>query len=137
MALSATHKLGIAGLISGVLYALSDVLIEYLPELIHSAFEAIEWTIDVVIEHIFHTDLHTTQIITFYLMLLIAVFILYRLIHRIPYWLRAIKNTVTEARQQVQEQISDYWHEVSAADKLKCLAVLMLGLGLMLLGLLS
>ena len=56
-----------------------DTVFELLLELIHISFEVLEHSLDKLIEHLFHTDLHDTQIIVFYLMWVMAGYPLYRL----------------------------------------------------------
>jgi hypothetical protein len=52
--------------------AMPDMVFGTLLELGHILFEFIEEMLDKFVEHIFHTDLHQTQVIVFYLMLSIA-----------------------------------------------------------------
>jgi hypothetical protein len=42
-----------------------DTAFELLLELIHITLEFVEEMLDMLIEHIFHTDLHDTQVIVF------------------------------------------------------------------------
>jgi hypothetical protein len=53
-------------------------LIHTIFELIHTVFEIFEQTLDLIIEHSFHTDLHTTQVIVFYILLAIGSFIVFK-----------------------------------------------------------
>ena len=55
-----------------VVFGLFFRLIHLLLALAHMIFEFIEVTLDHLVEHIFETDVHQTQVIVFYLMMSIA-----------------------------------------------------------------
>jgi hypothetical protein len=63
-------------------------LVHILLELAHAIFEFIEVNLDRLVEHIFETELHQTQVIVFYLMLFAAfggLYYLWGLLPRIYY----------------------------------------------------
>lgn len=62
--------------------------------LLHALFEFIEVTLDDIVEHLFHTDRHTTQIIVFYLIWAIVLYSAYRLF-------RYCKRRVIELKQAI------------------------------------
>lgn len=67
--------------------------------LLHALFELIEVTLDDIVEHLFHTDRHTTQIIVFYLIWAIVLYSAYRLF-------RYCKRRVIELKQAIPFMIA-------------------------------
>lgn len=60
-------------LVLELLLDLGSFLIDEIIELAHLIYEIFEYSLDQVIEHIFHTDLQGTQSIVFYIQLVLAV----------------------------------------------------------------
>jgi sorbitol-specific phosphotransferase system component IIC len=137
MRLCVKRKAGIWSLVAIVVYVQFDTLLPLLIECLHAAFEMVEFILDRLVEHIFHTDLHTTQVITFYLMLLIAGVVLYKLVRLLPDWYRTRKNNLTAYYHQLSREIHEYWRTSSAINKMKWWAVLSVGTGMAVLGLFS
>jgi hypothetical protein len=105
-----------------------DTVFELLLELTHLSFELIEHWLDMLIEHIFHTDLHDTQIIVFYLMLSIAgyaLYKLYKLLRTMPRQYREFKENLVTAWAQLKKEISAYWQDLPPVGKIKWLMGLM------------
>ena len=67
-----------------VVFGLFFGLMHLLLEILHMIFEFIEVNLDRLVEHIFETDVHQTQVIVFYLMLSIALGGLYYLWSFLP-----------------------------------------------------
>ena len=90
------YGLAIIGI--AIILTMPDVLMGLLFELVHFFFELLfiifEWvesTLDKLIEHLFHTELHETQIIVFYLIvciLLLPLYYLWRMLKRLFFWLK-------------------------------------------------
>ncbi len=97
-------------------------------ELLHGLFELFEGALDEVIEHLFDTDRHTTQLIVFYLMWAMALYPAYRLY---VYWYRRIqelRRTVPIWWDETKQQAKTYWQHQSFGGKCKyvggCLGML-------------
>ncbi|WP_432746323.1 hypothetical protein ABXJ76_09415 [Methylobacter sp. G7] len=98
-----------------------DTVLALSLELIHVSFEFVELSLDILIEHIFHTDLHDTQIIVFYLMLSIAGFALYKLLWALPHRYREVKENFVTGWSQLKKEILAYWQDLSTIGKTKWL----------------
>ncbi len=101
-----------------------DTLFGLLLELIHVSYELFEHSLDMLIEHIFHTDRQDTQVIVFYLMLSIAgyaLYQLYQLLRTMPRRYREFKENLADAWLQLKKEITAYWHGLSPIGKTKCL----------------
>lgn len=137
MKLSAKHKIGIGIILAIVFYVQFDALIPLLIEGLHTAFELFEFSIDVLVEHLFHTDLHTTQVITFYLMLLIAALILHKVGRKVMSGYATFKKNLTDCYHQLFEEFLNYWHTTTVMNRMKWWTVLMVCSGVLMLWLLS
>lgn len=101
-----------------------DTAFDLLLELIHVSFELVEHWLDMLIEHVFHTDLHDTQIIVFYLMLSIAGFGLYKLykqLRTLPRRYREVKENLVTGWSQLKNEILAYWQYLPTTGKTKWL----------------
>ncbi|MDD5581233.1 MAG: hypothetical protein PHY16_18440 [Methylobacter sp.] len=123
---SASYLLGIAGLIimPDLIFGLLLDLTHNLRELVHLLFESIESTLDHIVEHLFHTDLHETQIIVFYVMLSMAFDGLYYLWRIMPGLYRNLKENVRATYLQRKTRACLYWAEQSLINKIKLIAML-------------
>lgn len=102
-------------------------LIHTLFELLHALFELVEITLDEIVEHLFHTDRHTTQIIVFYLMWAMALYPAYRIF-------RYCKRRITELKQAIpcwcrnkRNQAKTHWQQQSLIKKFKLISGCFLG----------
>jgi hypothetical protein len=84
----------------------------------HVLFEWTEVSLDFVIEHLFDTSLHTTQVVVFYIIIASIFYGLYRL------W-RGFPDFYSQKKLQLRTFLSDeiayllsYWHE-SGINKIK------------------
>lgn len=137
MKLSAKHKIGIGIILATVFYVQFDMLIHLAIEGLHSAFELFEFSLDVLVEHLFHTDLHTTQVITFYLMLLIGGLVLYKVGRMVMSWYATFKKNLIDHFHQFYDDFLNYWRATSVMNRMKWWTVLMVCSGVLMLGLLS
>jgi hypothetical protein len=104
---------------------LSLWLLHSIAVLLHAMFEFSEHALDLIIEHIFHTDPRTTEIIVFYLMLSVGVGAAIKL----------IKVVKIECDRVIEQQINywheektkafDFWQQQSFIEKLKLASILM------------
>lgn len=82
-------------------------LLHLLLEAMHILFEVVELSLDHLIEHLFHTDLHQTQVIVFYIimsMLAAAAFFLWRALPRIGSY---FKNLLISAYKSKKKACMD------------------------------
>ncbi|EIC28324.1 MULTISPECIES: hypothetical protein [Methylomicrobium] len=136
MSISLKQKIGFGLPIVILSYMLFDTLLELFLELLDLAFEGIEYVFDAAIEHLFDTSRHTAQVVTFYLLFLIAAASLYRLSRRLPGWYEAFKAEWIDTRHQLGAVTLDYWHTSSASDRMKWGSAFTIGVGMLMWGLL-
>ena len=120
-----------------LVFTIPDVLIELIVEAAHLIievvveisdviFEEVESMLDQFVEHSFHTELHDTQIIVFYIIfsvLMIPLFFIARLMPRAYYYLTT-KADKSYENYKLKTQL--YWLGLSRNEKIK-LGVMILG----------
>lgn len=84
-------------------------LLHVLFELLHVLFEFIELTLDGVIEHLFHTDTHETQVIVFYIICTMALVLLYRLKLLLPRYYKRLQSTMQLSLARTKTRLAHYW----------------------------
>ena len=121
--------IGVASVITmpDIVFGLLLELAHALFELVHLSFELFESALDHMVEHIFHTGVHETQIIVFYSMLSMACSALYYLWNVMPRFLRKLKEKLVAAFMQRKTRLLLYWAE-SAGNKFKLIALFNAGL---------
>ena len=106
-------------MIANILITIVHFIFALILHLAEVTFEGLESLLDKIVEYFFDTELHETQTIVFYLMILIALFPLYFLCRVLPgffIWLKEILIT-TWARHK--SNVIIYWEDLSSHDKIK------------------
>jgi hypothetical protein len=129
------YGLGLLGII--VLVTVPDMVIELSTELFHLVFElifevadvtfeAVETMLDHLVEHLFHTGLHDTQIIVYYVIVSLLAYPFYRLMRVLFRFLFRLTTTIPikYADYKIQclllrQDISYYWQKLPFISKLK------------------
>ncbi len=92
-----------------------DILFEFL----HGMFELVEFSLDQLVEHLFHTDRHTTQVIVFYLLLSMMFFFIYLIARRLPAWCSACRDNAVDIFYRLENKLWDYWGCTSLSGKIR------------------
>ncbi|MEC4748377.1 hypothetical protein [Methylomicrobium sp. Wu6] len=132
MTVSAKQKIGFGAAMLGVFYLLSDVLLDLFFEFLHLCFEAVEFTVDVIIEHLFGTDRHATQVVTFYILLLFAAYVLYKMSRKLPAWYGTLKTELADIHHHITEAAVNYWNTASTVNLMIGWSVFMVSVSIML-----
>jgi len=128
---SVKQKAGFAAVMIGAFYLLSDMLLDLFFEFLHLGFEALEFTLDVIIEHLFDTGRHATQTVTFYVILLFAAYFLFKLSRKLPEWYGKIKTELSAVRHQFSATAVNYRHTAPVNSLVKWWSVLMIGVSML------
>ncbi|MBS3951967.1 MAG: hypothetical protein KGZ88_03350 [Methylomicrobium sp.] len=115
-------------LVFGILTVMMpDVAFSLVESTIVGLFELLEFTLDEIIEHFFHTNRHTTQVIVFYIMMGLFIFIAYRtFVHSKRLYL-VVRREFPDWWIQQKEQILVQWLSLSIGKKLKMISGCTLG----------
>jgi hypothetical protein len=91
---------------------------EILAELAHTVFEGIETILDNIIEELFQTELHQTQVIAFYIMMSFMLPTIYLLLRLLLRKVMQLKNALYLLIMKLDiNQYSHYWHNISIQKK--------------------
>lgn len=115
----------------GMLLTGGAMMPDLLYEFLHGAFELLEFSLDLLVEHFFHTDRHTTQIVVFYSMLSMAAFFVYQLFLRLPLWYASCRHHISATGYRVDQAIHEYWRQSTLLGKTRLGLSVMMGGGLM------
>lgn len=99
--------------------AMYDTVFHLLLELMHISFELVEQSLDLLVEHIFHTDRRETQIIVFYIMVAIACYGAYRLLRAMPRCCRKCREHLATGWLRLKLESLAYWQALSPTGKAK------------------
>jgi hypothetical protein len=104
---------------------LGHYLLEGTLHLLHVLFEYIESALDHIVEHLFHTGLHQTQVIVFYILLAFASAGLYWLWRIVPPAGRRFSKTLRGYFRRKKASLLYFWGEQTLRGKI---GILLLGI---------
>lgn len=105
------------------LFELIHFILELLLEFAHILFEWIESALDGVVEHLFHTDLHDTQIIVFYIMMSVVGYGVYRLTRVLPAYYQQLQAKLNFFWLYQKTRATLFWQALPVAERIKWLVV--------------
>jgi hypothetical protein len=120
---AAITVIGAPATVFGLLLELLHFLLEVFLHGLHLAFEFIESNLDHLVEHLFETDVHETQIIVFYTIVPFVLYGLYRLLRAIPPFCRWCKKKQIAYWSRKKARLLFYWREQSLFNKIKLVAL--------------
>lgn len=97
-------------------------ILHLLFEVLHMAFEWFELGIEHGVEHLFHTTRHGSQIVTFYILLLIAGLVTYGLWRVMPRLYRRFVEFMQQSWLRRKTELEVYWLSLTLANKVKLLS---------------
>ncbi|OAH99138.1 hypothetical protein A1353_21230 [Methylomonas methanica] len=107
----------------GLLMGLVHHIIEVVLHVIHLIFEYAEYSLDHVIEHAFHTDTHTTQVIVFYILCTVGLVGLYFLWRIVPRNCRRAGNSLIAFWCRKKASCLYFWGQQALVDKIKIVGI--------------
>ena len=126
--LSLVKRILICIFLIGLFISLYDVLLHTLLVCLHLTFEWVEYMLEEIIEHTFHTNRKQSQLVVFYLFWLIGFYGLYRLMsisYRIS---ESLKKQLSDRRCYYQSYISQQLTVLTTTQKIKWTTALMASL---------
>jgi len=98
------------------------LLLETIVEVGDIAFEWVESSLDHVIEHLFETDLHTTQIIVFYIIMSFIGYLFYRLVLQLPRFFNYLLDKLVVMFEVNKGRAYLYWYSLTMTNRIKLIA---------------
>ena len=111
------------GYIFELLVEFFHLFLELFIEFLDVCFEWIESTLDHLVEHLFETDLHDTQIIVFYIMMTMLAFLVYRLYLFLPMIVKRIYQIILASFTRQKIRLLIFWEEQSLLGKIKYISL--------------
>ena len=102
-----------------VVFDLAFNILHLIFEVIHILFEWLELGIEHTVEHLLHTSRHGSQVVTFYILLLIAGLLLYRLWRVLPRLYKQLIQFVQQAWERRKTECKDYWLSLTLINKVR------------------
>ena len=115
--------LTIPDIVFGLMLDLMHSVFELFLEFFHVLFEGIESVLDHLVEDIFHTEVHDTQLIVFYTLILMALGLIYSSLKLLAPFYRRFKNNIRASCLSEKEFITRYWFNLSLVNKIKLIAI--------------
>ena len=112
-------------LLIGLFISLYDVLLHTIFVGLHLTFEWVEYMLEEIIEHTFHTNRKQSQLVVFYLFWLIGFYALYRLKIILYRVYESLKKQLSEMSCYYQAYISQQLTKLTATQKIKWTSSLM------------
>ena len=123
--LSLVKRILICIFLIGLFISLYDVLLHTLLVCLHLTFEWVEYMLEEIIEHTFHTNRKQSQLVVFYLFWLIGFYGLYRLMSISYRVYESLKEQFSDRRCYYQNYISQQLTVLTANQKIKWTTALM------------
>ena len=123
--LSLVKRILICIFLIGLFISLYDVLLHTLLVCLHLTFEWVEYMLEEIIEHTFHTNRKQSQLVVFYLFWLIGFYALYRLMIILYRVYESLKKQLSDRRCYYQNYISQQLTVLTANQKIKWTTALM------------
>jgi hypothetical protein len=106
-------------MIANILITIVHFTFTLILHLAEVTFEGLESLLDRIVEYFFDTEVHETQTIVFYLMILIALFPLYFLCRVLPGFIIWLKEVLITTWTRHKSNVIIYWEDLSSHDKIK------------------
>lgn len=106
-----------------LLLELGHHILELILEGLHLVFEYTEMGLDHLIEHLFHTEMHATQVIVFYLLVSIALASLYFIGRKLPAVYRRWLDRQRLFWSRKHSSARYYWHQQSPTHQAKIIGL--------------
>lgn len=118
--------LSLFGIAISILVGFYDVIFGYLWEFIHIILEIIEISLDRLVEHLFETDLHDTQMIVFYIMLVVGGILLYLVWKTLVYMYRGIIQNSFNEWKELKAAVTSDWQSMTMTNRVICISLFLL-----------
>ena len=110
--------ISILGIALSLLTGFYDVFFGFLWESIHLFMELLEQILDNVVEHFLHTELHDTQMIVFYVLLVFGGFMIFFIWKLLVMIYRQASQILNNDWSEFKIGAADDWQHLSAREKL-------------------
>lgn len=118
--------LSLFGVVFSILVAMYDVIFHFLLESLHVIFEMVESSLDELIEHFFDTELHETQLIVFYIMLVIGGTLIYLVWKVLAQMFSGVSQGFNQEWSELKDAITTDWQGMSMTNRIIVISLFIL-----------
>ena len=118
--------LSVFGIAISILVGFYDVIFGSLWEFIHIIFEIIELSLDKLVEDIFDTELHETQLIVFYIILAIAGTLTYFVGKVLVQVFSGVSQIFKQEWSELKDAITTDWQGMSMTNRIIIISLFIL-----------
>jgi hypothetical protein len=88
--------------------------------MIHLTMEVLEESLDVVVESLFETGLHETQMIVFYILLCFGGIVIYIIWKLLVHFVSGMNKDIIDEWVEMKIALLEDWENLSLAEKIGC-----------------
>ncbi|ESS73910.1 hypothetical protein MGMO_8c00470 [Methyloglobulus morosus KoM1] len=118
--------LSLLGITISVLVGFYDVIFGHILEALHLLFEVVEMALDKLIEHTFETELHETQLIVFYILLVLVGILIYFLWKMLVQLFRSAGHRMQIEWTEFVGAITQDWQAMTVTDRVLLVSAFLL-----------
>jgi hypothetical protein len=107
---------------------ISDEILDAALWFIHTSFEFIEYSFELLAENVFNATDKQTEIIGFYLILGMSLYGAYRLFRAIPGYYQKFMNSLRITWLKYKKNTSGWWHMLSTVKKIEVASLSIIGI---------
>jgi ABC-type multidrug transport system fused ATPase/permease subunit len=106
------------GFVVSILAGFYDVIFGYLFEVCHLIFEVVELSLDRVVEHVFHTDSRETELIVFYILVVLIALLIFFVWKALVVIVGSISHRFRQDSLLLKEAITNDWEGMAITSKI-------------------
>lgn len=105
-----------------VLFLQFEEVMGFLLDVLHTAYEAFEYVLELTVAYLFHTGHRETEIITFNILLILAFCILLIFVRMLPRLLHKLHGCLVARWDGFKSRLAENWVTLSLLQKMKTVA---------------
>ncbi len=126
--LSFSYKKLLYLLLISVVFLFPEDILDSLLTVLHYAFEAFELFLEEIIQHVFHVDKQTSQLVVFYILIGIAIYLAVLTYKKLPGFLIKMTARLSLYFNKQMTALFDLWQSLSLLQKTLFMTVYLPGL---------
>jgi len=118
--------LSIFGIVISIILNMYDAILEHLIEGLHIFFELIESSLDKVVEHFFETEMRETQIIVFYIIIVIGSFLIYFAWKGLVHLCKGFNENLHNGWLELKDAVTQDWQGMTMTNRIILISAFLL-----------
>ncbi|MEQ1559384.1 MAG: hypothetical protein ABL933_10675 [Methyloglobulus sp.] len=118
--------LSLLGIVGSILVGFYDVIFSHVFEVFHLIFEIVEIGLDRLVEHFFDTELHETQLIVFYILMVVGSVLIYVVWKLLVHLFSGAGQSVHQEWTEFKDAIVTDWQGMSMTNRVIAVSLFLL-----------